>query len=295
VGIGRIGKPWKAALLVAVGAVGGGAALAAASVPGGGGVINACYEAADGSGLPVAGPNVHIINSSGGQTCSTVNDATTYVPLDWNQTGPTGSPGTPGTPGAPGAPGAPGTPGTPGAAGKTVTVVGGGTVTLPNREVLTVGPAAAPIPTSGAPIGLLAFKQLKQGAVTVGKRTDSFEILGFSLGIARSTGSNSGQASGRSQQSPITIVKEVDPASPLLLQALVTNEALKTVTISFTRPSSTGQEKVYQRITLTNASISSVERYHPALSGAAGNHDTSELESISLIFQKIQVTNLNPK
>ena len=223
-GIGRIGKPWKAALLVAVGAVGGGAALAAASVPGSGGVINACYEAADGSGKPVAGPNVHVINTADGQTCSTVNDSITYVPLDWNQTGPTGSAGTPGAAGATGA------------AGKTVTVVGGGTVTLPNREVLTVGPAAAPIPTNGSPIGLLTFKQLKQGAVTGGKKTDSFEMLGFSFGAQTPTGSNSGGASGKRQHSPITIVKEVDSASPLLLQALVTNEALKTVGLTFTRP-----------------------------------------------------------
>jgi type VI secretion system secreted protein Hcp len=283
VGIGRIGKPWKAALLVAVGAVGGGAALAAASVPGSGGVINACYEAADGSGQPVAGSNVHVINTADGQTCSTFNDATTYVPLDWNQTGPTGSTGTPGTPG------------TPGAAGKTVTVVGGGTVTLPNRQVLTVGPAAAPIPTNGNAIGLLTFKQLKQGPVKVGNKTDSFEILGFSFGAQTPTGSNSGGASGKRQHSPITIVKEVDSASPLLLQALVTNEALKTVGLTFTRPSQTGKETVYQRITLTNATISSVERYHPALSGSGGHHDTSELEAISFSFQKIQVTDLNPK
>jgi type VI secretion system secreted protein Hcp len=272
-------------LVVAVGAAGGGAALAATSVPGSGGVINACYEAVDASGQPLAGANLHIINTSDGQTCSTVNDATTYVPLNWNQTGQTGETGNAGTPG------------TPGAAGKTVTIAGGGTLTLPNREVLTVGaPALAPpTPTNGHPIGSLTLQGLKQGPVgKSGKGNATIEILSFSLGTARSTGSNTGGGSGKRETSPITIVKDVDSASPLLLQAMVDNEVLKTVGLAFTRPSESGKETIYQRITLTNATISSVERYRPE-TGSGGRGGGASLESISFNFQKIEITDLKPK
>jgi type VI secretion system secreted protein Hcp len=171
-------------------------------------------------------------------------------------------------------------------------------VTLPNREVLTVGGSALSLPsvsTSSGPIADVTVTGLKQGPVKTGQKAGSFEVFGFSFGTNTPTGSNSGGASGKRQHSPITIVKEVDSASPLLLQALVTNEALKTIQISFTRPSKTGQETVYERITLTNAFISSVERYHPALTGETAHHNTDELESISFTFQKITVTNLNPK
>jgi len=87
----------------------------------------------------------------------------------------------------------------------------------------------------------------------------------------------------------------VDSASPLLLTDLADSEVLKKVQLSFTHSSGSGKETVYQRITLTNATISSVERYHPALTGEAAHHNSAELEAISFNFGKIQVTNLGPK
>ena len=55
-----------------------------------------------------------------------------------------------------------------------------------------------------------------------------FEALQDNLG--------SGQETGRRQHEPITIVREVDEASPLIWQALCTNESYVSATLSFARP-----------------------------------------------------------
>jgi type VI secretion system Hcp family effector len=99
--------------------------------------------------------------------------------------------------------------------------------------------------------------------------------------------------SAKRQHSPITIVREVDSASPLLWQGLCTNEALRALDISLVqRPSSGSGEVVVERITLTNAVISKVHRYTPSLSEDSVERNTDELEEIQLVFQKIAYTNV---
>jgi type VI secretion system secreted protein Hcp len=103
----------------------------------------------------------------------------------------------------------------------------------------------------------------------------------------------SGSLVGRRKHSPLTIVREVDSASPLLWQALCTNEALKSVDISLVgRPPSGSGEEVVSRITLTNATISKVNRYTPLTPPPRhGGHpqqiNTNELERFDFTFQKI--------
>jgi type VI secretion system Hcp family effector len=65
----------------------------------------------------------------------------------------------------------------------------------------------------------------------------------------------SAQLTGRRQHQPITIVREVDSASPLLWSALCSNEAFKTATLSFARPNPTGKLTLYDTVELTNALI----------------------------------------
>ena len=102
-----------------------------------------------------------------------------------------------------------------------------------------------------------------------------------------------GSLTGKRQHSPITIVREVDSASPLLWQGLCTNEALRAVDISLVqRPSSGSGEVVVERITLTNAVISKVHRYTPHLGSEFNEHDTDEMEEIQFAFQKITFSNV---
>jgi len=290
VGLGRrIGKPWKVVALLAVGAAGGGAALAAASVPGSGGVITACVNVGVSGATTVplqnvsGGGNVDIIDPGAGQACHTnpvgVNPSgPNQTTLSWNAAGPTGPTGSNGPTGPQGAAGLKG------AIGPTNTVIEGNTLTLPNREVITVGNSdvLAPQVTSTRSVGMLKVLG-PHGAI--GK--SSIEIYSFSLGASNpSTTGGSGGASGKRTHSPITVVKEVDSASPLLLQALVTNEVFKQIALSFDRPAAGGKEVVYETITLTNATIASVQRYTAAISKGH-----IKLESLSFNYQKLLITN----
>jgi type VI secretion system secreted protein Hcp len=68
---------------------------------------------------------------------------------------------------------------------------------------------------------------------------------------------SSGMASGKRQHGEIMITREIDAASPKLMQAMNTHESLNNVTIVF-HGTGSGTEKVAQTITLTNAVITSV-------------------------------------
>lgn len=106
----------------------------------------------------------------------------------------------------------------------------------------------------------------------------------------------SGQASGKRQHYPIKITKEWGPASPQLMVALTTNEALPKVLFEFYKTTPEGVEEVYYKITLTNATISRI-KYVTGAGESAGtaktqaSYDTHELEEVSFTYQKIEVEN----
>lgn len=98
---------------------------------------------------------------------------------------------------------------------------------------------------------------------------------------------STGMASGKRQYHPIFITKEWGAASPQIMQALATNEVLKSVIIEFFHAGPNGAERVYQTIHLTNASIVSAKQYSDKLSS-----DTRDLEDVGFTFQKIEIQNL---
>jgi type VI secretion system secreted protein Hcp len=115
----------------------------------------------------------------------------------------------------------------------------------------------------------------------------------------------SGQLTGRRQHSPLLVIKKTDSSSPPLFQLASANSVLPSITITILwatgltggkivgRPASGGGETVVARVSLTNASISSIHRYTPSLVGHKSSpHDTNELEEIEFVFQKITFTNL---
>jgi len=278
--MGMVKRTWKVAVLLAVGAAGAGTALAVASVPGSDGVISACVNVApNGSGVAVpvtTAPNLEIIDTSEGQTCTAPSTKGTDTgigqdSLQWSATGPQGPSGTPG------AAGATGSAGLTGAIGPTLTIAGGNTLTLPNREVITVGSTLAPPAVKTAKLGTFTAKLLHQGAVgSGGPSSFSFTILGFQFGYQAPVDTSSGLPSGKRQHGTVTITKEVDSASPSLFKALVNNEVIKSVRIVLTKAG--GGES--DTITLTNAVLSGLQR------SGAGEHP---LETLTFAFQKVTV------
>jgi len=103
----------------------------------------------------------------------------------------------------------------------------------------------------------LVIKGTKQGTFHGGSTShhNGIEVASFSFGTKTPLDQSTGQAPGKRQHDPVVIVKPHDEASPLLLQACVTNETLKSVSLSFARPSQDGKEEVYQTIELTNGAI----------------------------------------
>jgi type VI secretion system secreted protein Hcp len=97
-------------------------------------------------------------------------------------------------------------------------------------------------------------------------------------------------ATGRRIHQPITFVKQWGAASPQIFQALVTNETIKSARFEFVRPDENGGEVVYHRITVTSARVTEIEQFIDDSELATTGKG---LEKISLVFQRIEVENLD--
>jgi type VI secretion system secreted protein Hcp len=143
-----------------------------------------------------------------------------------------------------------------------------------------------------------ATKQGKlKGDSTRAAHKDKITGLAFEYEVKSPRDLATGQASGKRQHSPITMVSEWGPSTPQLFQACVTNEVLKSVLMEFISTDPSGAEIVSHTIKLTNATVSDLRFYHSekmAEGAAAGKHSPTgdahnELHSTSFTFQKIEI------
>lgn len=121
-------------------------------------------------------------------------------------------------------------------------------------------------------------------------REDGIVVIAATHELNSPRDAASGLATGRRQHKPLTITKELDKSTPLLRQALVTNETLPSATLDFYRPTPRGgiaMEEKYLTIKLTNASIATIRQ-------VMLNNKNSELtryaqyEEVSFTYQKIE-------
>ena len=96
----------------------------------------------------------------------------------------------------------------------------------------------------------------------------------------------SGQSTGKRQHKPLTIVKNLDKASPKLFLAAVTNENLKQVTCVFYQNNGGGAPQPFFRMQLQNARITETDIGGNALT----NHGIHE--TVSMRFEKIILEDL---
>jgi type VI secretion system Hcp family effector len=132
---------------------------------------------------------------------------------------------------------------------------------------------------NGGGIGTATVDVPQHGAVSIGPTGKLvFPVLAFSLAPgAGSTGSGAG--SGRRRHGTISITKQVDSASPKLLQALVTGESFKTVKLVIRRAGA-GQSGTYS---LTDVLISSVQQ---SSTGKGAQHP---IETLTLNYQALSI------
>ena len=116
---------------------------------------------------------------------------------------------------------------------------------------------------------------------------DSIPVLAYGYEVVFPRDPVTGQPTGKRQHRPVTFVKAWGAATPQIFQALVTNEVLTTVVFDFTRVNPQGKAFAFERVTLTNASISGQRQYTETTATGVIN----ELEQVSLTFQKITLQN----
>ena len=88
----------------------------------------------------------------------------------------------------------------------------------------------------------------------------AIKVIAISHEVLSPRDSATGQPSGKRTHRPLFIVKQIDKATPLLYQALITNEKLKNVLVELWKLNNKGALNQYFIIKLINASISSISQ-----------------------------------
>ncbi|MEO7312914.1 MAG: Hcp family type VI secretion system effector [Chitinophagaceae bacterium] len=133
-----------------------------------------------------------------------------------------------------------------------------------------------------------------KGSVTQKGREGKIMVIAVSHEIVSPRDAASGQATGRRQHKPFVITKEIDKSSPLLYNALVTNENINSWELMFYAPQvrvgeGAGAEVNHYTVKLTNARIVDVKSVmlnnkNPELVKFA------EYEEVAFVYQKIEWT-----
>lgn len=121
---------------------------------------------------------------------------------------------------------------------------------------------------------------------------------GYSYSIVSPRDASSGIATGRRVHGGLRITKGIDISSPKLMQALVNNEVLKSVTIEFWEnsmmaASGVGSEVKYYTVKLTNASITGFNQTGGTYLSEKDQRTEKLLEELTLSYQKIEVTSMD--
>jgi type VI secretion system secreted protein Hcp len=130
-----------------------------------------------------------------------------------------------------------------------------------------------------------------KGSVTAKGHEGTIAILDYSYEVTSSRDPATGLATGKRQHTPLVIRKEVDSATPMILNMLTQNENLTAAKFEFFETSSTGVETATQVVELTNGSISDFQQAYGTVPSDIPSV-VRDLETISFTFQKITFTDI---
>lgn len=158
---------------------------------------------------------------------------------------------------------------------------------------LTLASFALALPAQAESNAYLHIKGARgdiKGDSKVKGREDAIVVIAAAHEINSPRDAASGLATGKRQHKPFVITKELDKSTPLLRQALVTNETLPSATIDFYRPTPRGGlalEEKYLTIKLTDANVATVRQVmlnnkNPDLARYA------QYEEISFTYKRIE-------
>ena len=125
-----------------------------------------------------------------------------------------------------------------------------------------------------------------EGSCTQGGREGTILVQGFDHNVTIPSDLQTGLAVGKRVHDMFKIVKEFDKSSPLLYQALVNGEHMKSVVVKWYRISPTGTEEHYFTITLEDAIIVSIRPWMPnCLDKTTASY--GHMEDVSFRYRKI--------
>lgn len=128
-----------------------------------------------------------------------------------------------------------------------------------------------------------------EGSVTRPGREGSIKVIAVNHEVISPTDPASGLPTGKRRHTPFTITKEVDRSSPLLMNALVSNEQIDELSVEFWRPSVTGKEEQFYTIELSNARIADI-RFEMLNNQYPENAQHEIREHVSFTYQRITWT-----
>jgi type VI secretion system secreted protein Hcp len=148
------------------------------------------------------------------------------------------------------------------------------------------GEAAAA--TGRMPGSQFSYQASESSGAGAGKATERDAQTGKATGNAVATPRDtaSGQLVGRRMHGTITIVREIDKASPLLMKAMSSGEVLTSVDLEFVHNGGSESPEVYKTLHMSNVMITSI---HPAAS--SGGDRPSESITFSADTQDIVAKN----
>jgi type VI secretion system secreted protein Hcp len=125
-----------------------------------------------------------------------------------------------------------------------------------------------------------------KGSVTQAGREDSIMVIGFSHEVVAPRDAASGLPTGKRQHKPVTITKELDKSSPLIMNVLTNNENITDWELRFWQPSKAGNEVQHYTIQLVNASVAGI-RTEMLNNKYPENMQHKEREHVSFTYQKV--------
>jgi type VI secretion system secreted protein Hcp len=123
---------------------------------------------------------------------------------------------------------------------------------------------------------------------------DAIPILTFANEVIAPRDAATGMATGKRNFKPVIFTKLLDSTSPMFWQAITKNEKLTKVEFTFFRIQKTGQMEPYYKITLENATLSSMKMLQATESEGGESAKTSAnaglyaaREEIGMVFEKV--------
>ncbi len=126
-----------------------------------------------------------------------------------------------------------------------------------------------------------------KGSTTLTGREDSIMVIAFEHEVTSPRDTARGRPTGKRQHHALTITKEIDCASPLLMNLLIGNENISSWELCFWQPSRSGAENQFYMIRLHDASVSAI-RQEMLNNRYPENMPHREREHVSFYYRKIE-------